>query len=66
MPVIAGTSGRLHIDFVCLLFLQSRKVKDERSTRLVYTVLHGLEHLMIETRLIYERLVSVVYCKTIK
>ncbi len=37
------------------------KVKDEGSTRLTYTrFCGGLEHLKIETRLIDERLVSVM------
>jgi hypothetical protein len=37
------------------------KVKDEGSTLLAYTVLHGgLEHLKIETRLIDERFASVM------
>jgi hypothetical protein len=37
------------------------KVKDERSTLLVYTGLHGgLEHLKIETRLINERFANMM------
>jgi hypothetical protein len=37
------------------------RVKVEGSTRLVYTGFHGgLEHLKIETRLIYERFASVM------
>ena len=37
------------------------KAKAERSTRLAYTGLRGgLEHLKIETRLIYERFASVM------
>ena len=40
---------------------ERRKVTDERSTHLTYTVLsEGLEHLKIESRFINERLTSVM------